>query len=101
MSHNIYIQNEMFWYQTPTHITAYILNSKGNSNLEKDLASLEKLKQWTLENFGPDKLTGKDTRNSFLIKCREQELQSIEDKFAEIKKLIVNNKTLNRIINGF
>ena len=45
----------MFWYQTPTHITAYILDSKGGSNLEKDLASLEKLKQWTFENFGPEK----------------------------------------------
>ena len=100
MSHNIYIQNKMFWYQTPTHITAYILDSKGGSNLEKDLASLEKLKQWTFENFGPEKLIGKDARNSFLIKCREQEIQLIEDKFAEIKKLIMNNKTLNRIISS-
>lgn len=100
MSHNIYIQNKMFWYQTPTHITAYVLDSKGGSNLEKDLASLEKLKQWTFENFGPEKLTGKDARNSFLIKCREQEIRLIEDKFEEIKKLILNNKTLNRIIGS-
>lgn len=100
MSHNIYIQNEMFWYQTPTHVTTFILDSKGNSNLEKDLESLERLKQWTLENFGPEKLTGKDARNSFSIKCREQEIQLIEDKFAEIKKLIVDNKTLNRIIGS-
>jgi len=100
MSHNIYIQDEMFWYQTPTHITAYILDTKGNSNLEKDLASLEKLKQWTLENFGPEKLIGKNARNAFLIKCRKQEIQLIEDKFAEIKKLIVNNKTSNRIIGS-
>ena len=90
----------MFWYQTPTHITTYILDSKGGSNLEKDLDSLEKLKQWTFENFGPEKLTGKDSRNSFIIKRREQEIQLIEDKFAEIKKLIMNNKTLNRIISS-
>lgn len=102
MSLNIHISGEkteggwnenLFPWQTPTSFTKYVIettekNTKGKSNIEKDLYAMDLLEVWVLEEIVPKPLKGKDARNPFLIKERNDDIEYLKNKLNEIRDFI-------------
>lgn len=92
MSHNLELTGYIIPWQTPTYITRTILSkARGNSPLEFDLDVLRLLSEYIKTSYYPEPLVGKDSRNPFLIKRRNEEIEKIENMLNNIKQFIIEN----------
>lgn len=100
MSHNIHIIGYgSYPWQTPTYLTRYVLdNAKGNSPIEKDLSALKLLEEWVQKEIYPPPLKGKDSKNPYLLKLRENEIKSINNYLIDIENYIRKTQSPKQLV---
>lgn len=86
MSHNIYIKGYPdFPWQIPTFHTRTILEKANGSNA----IAFELISKWVHENYDPPELTGKDSRNKFLINRRNNDIKLLNDRLKQIRTFLL------------
>lgn len=85
---NLHLENGVFPFQTPSYVTFEALDQGGGSAFERDMATLAYVRKWAHETMDPPPLSGKDARNEYLIRKREEAIRLIDDRFDEVEEIL-------------
>lgn len=84
-------------WQTPTEVTRKIMSNLKGSPLDQDLMVLERLRAYAHQDSDPPPLTGKNARNPYLVKEREEIIAMLDERFDGYVEYVRKNHRGRRI----